>query len=288
MEKTQLNFNDDTFETTLPQHPTIKKWVAYYYFQETHSDNFQQAYIYYPHFQNALNVYLGAKVTWDHESRDIIADKNANPTCLLTMNRDKSRIVRMKGKTQKLGIIFQPFGINQFIKNKLGEIATEAVSQFTVFGEPFLETAKNIFQTKDLLQRTKLLDHFLLNIHYPTNEERIEKAIQLIIDNEKGWSAQQIAKKININRKTLLRLFQKHIACPVSTFKSAVQFRKALTQYQEAQRKPKLSDIAYDNAYYDQAHFNHHFREITGLNPQQLFKYLQKKGNQGAYWLYEK
>jgi AraC-like DNA-binding protein len=39
------------------------------------------------------------------------------------------------------------------------------------------------------------------------------------------------------------------------------------------QRSGRLSQIAYDNDYYDQAHFNKDFKEFTGMTPKEFFKF---------------
>jgi len=37
------------------------------------------------------------------------------------------------------------------------------------------------------------------------------------------------------------------------------------------QKKSRLTDLAYDNEYYDQSHFIKDFKEFTGLSPKEFY-----------------
>jgi AraC-like DNA-binding protein len=38
------------------------------------------------------------------------------------------------------------------------------------------------------------------------------------------------------------------------------------------QRTGSLTEVAYENEYFDQSHFNRDFKEFTGVNPKEFYK----------------
>ncbi len=273
-----------SLRTIKPNNPLISSLVDYYYFQESVDPQFENSFIYYPHYGNALNVYLDANLSWNEDGRSIKGNQKGNVRTLLTMNRKRSRTVHMSGCFKKMGVIFRPLGINSFLPKTLKDLQIDIVGDFPFFGETFEQLAAELFEVDDLPYRASQLDQFLQSKLQPFSEHRVQRAVQLIFDSNADISAQDLATELDVNRRTLLRLFQKHLACSVNTFKTIVQFRLALHQYFQTQQKPKLSELAYDNAYYDQAHFIHHFQAVTGLSPKALFKLVKVKSETGTYW----
>lgn len=275
----------DTFHTASPQHPLLQELVEYYYFHSSPS-HFDQSYIYYPHYGNALNVYLDASVQWDEYGRVLDGSQPGPATCLLTCNREYGRKVRMRGAIRKLGIIFKPLGINAFLSSPLFHQQSVAVAPFTHFGTAFNELAEELFEVLNIEQRVVQLDQFLLARYIGFEEARLAQAIKLIFAGHGGITAKEVAQQVYTSRRTLLRLFQRHCVCSITTFAAIVQFRLALHQYQQAAIKPRITDIALDNAYYDQAHLHRHYQKITGLSPRTLFRMLKQASDRDTYWGY--
>jgi len=280
--------SENTFASIQPTHPLIKEQVDYYYFQDIKESNFSQVYLYYPNYVNGLNVYLNTDLTWDEEERILQGNKEGQSHCTLTMTYEKSRKVQMYGQLQKLGIIFKPLGINHFITGNVDQLQIQTVGYFHQFGQAFIELTRELFDEDSIEKRALLLDNFLLQHHRSFDESRIKKAVDLIFEHHTDITAQDIANQLNINRKTLFRLFKKHIGYSFKNFKAVVKFRLALNQYQATHGKVKLSDLAFDNGYYDHPHFIHHIQAIAGLSPQELFDSLQKASKDGLYWTFQK
>ena len=208
---------------------------------------------------------------------------------ILTINNKTSKEVRLRGAFNKIGVVFHPLGINHFIDYPLHKLVkNHSASNFDYFGDEFLNTSNLVFNTPSLVAKRNLLDAFFKNRFKEFEDERLTKAIDLIFNAPKIPKIEELADGLCISRKTLLRLFTKHLCFSVEEFKSVVKFRKALLCYEEAINKPDLSHVAYDNEYYDQSDFINHFKSITGLNPSKFFSTINNISINGTYWTFKK
>ncbi|OUS01495.1 hypothetical protein A9Q86_06870 [Flavobacteriales bacterium 33_180_T64] len=172
-------------------------------------------------------------------------------------------------------------GINNFISKPLSTIVTECPKpDFDYFGDEFKNILENVYKTTDTSEKVNLLDLFFASKIKPFDDERLLKAIHLLFEKER--SIAEISETIVINRKTLLRLFKKHLNCSPKEFSNLIKFRKALNTYQE--HKPALTDLAYRNDYYDQSDFIKHFKKVTGFNPKKFFTDLSHLGTEDTFW----
>jgi len=274
----------ELFTSIKPGNKLLAEHIQYYYFQQTRSKGKTYKVMYYPHYVTALNFYKNADVEWDETGRTIQETNEEKITCLFTCNAKISRTVSMIGQHDKIGIIFNPLGINHFIHTHLHKLSKEVISPFDYFGDSFIRLAGELYDEPDLNKKRALLDSYFLSRYAGFQDVVFKKLIHTIVEANSNLVVDEIAEKLNINRKTLLRTFKKHLCCTPREFKSLLKFRKALHQYQDDQIKPKLTHLAYDNQYYDQSDFIKHCKGLVGLAPKQLFAKLKELGDHGTYW----
>jgi AraC-like DNA-binding protein len=97
---------------------------------------------------------------------------------------------------------------------------------------------------------------------------------------------EELADKMGVSRKTLLRLFKKHHNCSVIDYIKMLQFRKSIESFTKKQNKATLTELAHDTFYYDQSDFVKHFKKLTGFSPKRFFKGLSNLGSQDTYWTF--
>ena len=162
----------------------------------------------------------------------------------------------------------------------------DTLNHFNQFGIEFENLSRDLFALEKVEDRVSRLDAFFLGLINLKEDKRIRNAINLIYQNDAQIKANDLAILLKINRKTLLRLFKKYIGYSFKDFISVARFRLTLHQYQTKMGKLKLSDIAYDNTYYDHSHMIRDYQSITGLSPKTLFESIKRKGSEGLYWTY--
>jgi len=278
----------DTFKTILPKDKNLSKWIAYYYFHKSNDENFSKDIIYHPHYLVALNVYKNVRIEVNKNGRTYVPVKHDSKEIIITINNRTSKQVRLRGAFNKIGVVFNPLGINHFINHPLSKIVSNnRVSSFEYFGENFSNTSNLVFSESSIESKGKLLDAFF-KIHFKNFEdERVKKAIDIILNSSEIPKVQELAKNLFISRKTLLRLFRMHLCFSVEEFKSIIKFRKALQFYEEAINKPTFTQVAHDNRYYDQSEFINHFKSITSFNPKKFFSSINNISNNGTYWTFK-
>jgi AraC-like DNA-binding protein len=266
-----------------PQSEQLKKWIKLYYIHESANVEGQERITYFPNYTTTINIYQHSKVTWDDYSRIHTYDAKAGFLQLLVSKFDRSREIIMRGRFKKISIVFNPLGINQFLRRPLSGLTESHFSFFDHFGPTFDQLLATIFTAESLEQKRNLLDAFFCAQYIGFEETRLTFAVEKIVENTEQVSIQEIAGALGISRKTILRLFKQHLAYSPSEYKSVVRFRRALEAYQNKHQLINFSELAYEALYYDQSDLNFHFKQKTGLTPQQLFLVLQTI-EKGLYW----
>ncbi len=79
----------------------------------------------------------------------------------------------------------------------------------------------------------------------------------------------QLADELCISQDAFEKRFRKVVGCSPKHFSSIVRLKNLISQ---PQSKQSFTEIAFDNGYFDQAHFNKNFKLFTGQNPTDFFK----------------
>ncbi len=240
--------------------------------------------MFYPNYKHALTIYKNSDVTLGHHESIIRTSKSEKYTQLYAVNTRDSFRVDLKGKFNKIGIVFNPLGINHFLKVPLCDIFTPPFSEFDL-GDIFTLTIQKVYDEADPEKKAGLLDDYFALNYVSFEEPVIKKALAEILNSNGAVRVEELSENLGVNRKTLLRLFKKHLCASVEEYKKLVMFRNALNYSQQAGDAATLTDVALYSLYYDQAHFIKHFKAVTRHSPKELLSKLTQLGSQEAvYW----
>ncbi|MEM6722771.1 MAG: AraC family transcriptional regulator [Bacteroidota bacterium] len=276
------------FLSRSPNDPRLRSLIDYYYFHDS-TDSRVDRFLFYPNIKNALTIYPNARFEFRPlQSVCLPADEGQFATAYSGI-QTHCRLATIYGPFRKLGVVFQVLGIQYFLPESLSVYRTDAIDiSFPHFGESFNELSLAIWETDDLDQRVDLLDQFFGSRLLEFKSPILEKAVDALLQPEQNWQVKELAVHLGVNRKTLLRIFRKELACSVRDFIQVLRFRRALNHYQLATDKPLLTELAYQANYYDQAEFIHHFKRATGYNPKRFFKDLAQIGERETFWTFLK
>ena len=162
--------------------------------------------------------------------------------------------------------IFELLGISAHeITNtllKLNDIST------TLPGEIYFEGI-----IEDTSQRLSIIIHLLNNLKVGKSkgdQTLLNNLLQGIHQSKGNITVQTLSRNFNVGYKRMERLFKRHIGITPKLYTRIIRFNhcvKFATYFPEN----SLTDIAYQNGFFDQMHFIKETKLFTGQIPSQLF-----------------
>jgi len=173
-------------------------------------------------------------------------------------------------------IYFKPLGIKQFLNDTNDVYSKSTIVDFT-FLQDFNAAMKEIFSL-DREAQIQELEKYLISKLQIKDFSLMEK---ILTDLESDIKVEAIAKKHQITRQYLNRIFNKHIGKSLSEYRKIHRFRNSLTKQKESKNFTELSQ----SEFYDQSHFIRNFKELAQINPQQFFKNVEINDKENI-WLF--
>jgi len=177
----------------------------------------------------------------------------------------------LSGKTGMILIVFRPHGVKSFFNFPITELLNENLSLHDLINNETIELEDKLFNSPNNRQRITHLENFLIKRLNHNNEfERVEHAIK-IIENSKGQiKAQDLAREVCLGIKQFERTFSKYVGLNPKMYTSIIRFQNVI-QMKRMHKNSSMFQLAFDNGYYDHAHFIHDFKSFTGLSPKEFF-----------------
>lgn len=177
----------------------------------------------------------------------------------------------LSGKTGMILITFKPHGFTTFFNFSAKELSNENISLNLLLGNDANILENKLLNSYNNEQRIIHLENFLLKgLIFKRDFDRVDYAIQLI-ENSKGQiKAQELSREVCLGIKQFERIFSDHVGINPKKFASIIRFQNVL-QMSKHSKVLNMGQLAYDNGYYDQSHFIHDFKSLTGLSPRTFF-----------------
>ena len=194
------------------------------------------------------------------------------PKCFLIGQLTRPFIVEPLGVTGSFVVRFHPNGFLPFTTIPIKEMENTAVPLEKLFGKDGEEIGKNILNAKSTSERIDLIETFLLK--RLTDKKHIDNIVKSTVDTILTANGQltvnELSKRNNINRRQLTRKFSSTIGLSPKQLSKTIRLQNTLKSFISKKHK-SLTDLAYENEYYDQAHFIKEFKEFTGLTPKEFY-----------------
>jgi AraC-like DNA-binding protein len=167
---------------------------------------------------------------------------------------------------------FLPEGLLPFLQIPITELENKAVAIADVFGEKGKQLEEKVITAQDNQKRIRLIEEFLLSrLSDPGMIDNITQAcVETIFRTQGQLGVVELADTMNINRRNMERRFTSAVGLSPKQLSRVVRLQATLKML-EQKKYSSLTSLAYENGYYDQAHFIKDFREFTGMSPKLFF-----------------
>lgn len=194
------------------------------------------------------------------------------PHCFLIGQLTKPYVVEPLGITGSFVVRFHPNGFLPFTTIPIKEMENTAISLDHLFGEIGTQLGEQILNARSTADRIALTEAFLLE--RLTSKNNIDKLVQSTVETiltAKGQlSVSELSEQYDINRRQLVRKFSSAIGLSPKQLSKTYRLQSAL-QSLLTDESSSLTEVAYQNDYFDQAHFIKDFKEFTGLTPKEFY-----------------
>ncbi len=206
--------------------------------------------------------------------KQYIDNKNSiiQPRCFVIGQLTRPLVIEPTGKTGIFSVRFHPNGFLPLTTIPIKEMENTAVSLERLFGEEGLEIEQKILTATSTTDRITLIEAFLTNRLTDTATiDRIVKLTVTTILTAKGrLSVDTLTQQANTNRRQLERKFSTAIGLSPKQLSKTIKLQATLNMLLN-KKFTSLTDLAYENDYYDQAHFIKNFKELTGFTPKEFY-----------------
>jgi AraC-like DNA-binding protein len=180
----------------------------------------------------------------------------------------RNTILKLDGRVDVLGVCFFPAGFYPFFKIPVSEFKNQLLGAREIGfkladtiserlkGEPDISARINILETE--------LSRLLVN-NSPVPEKFLQ-IFNVLQQSENSVQISEFCMRNNIGIRNLERMYNRYVGVSANTYGTLNRFHKSLNQllYHDCN---KLSDLAYDNGYFDQMHFIKEFKRFAGNTP---------------------
>ncbi len=180
--------------------------------------------------------------------------------------------LKLNGLVHTLGICFEPDGVYPFLKIPLSEFRNQILGVH----ETGIKIAENIIEllqeTPEITGKLAILENELLTLLKDSCQP--PQNFRLLFHdllNEKSLGLTEFCSRNHIDMKQLERLFMKYVGLSANTYYTLNRFHESMNQLLDTEFS-KLSDLAYDNEYFDQTHFIKEFKRFTGNTPKHFIR----------------
>ncbi|MBX2921617.1 MAG: AraC family transcriptional regulator [Chitinophagaceae bacterium] len=170
-------------------------------------------------------------------------------------------------------VYFTEIGFTHFASHPANELFNLSLSLDDIFDKNKVEEVEDklTVATTDG-QRIKVVEQFLLSqLKDIETDKLIIEAVKLIYQSKGIIRVKELNEKLFISQSPFEKRFRRVVGTTAKKFASIVRFNSVLDNMNETK---SLTEICYENNFFDQAHFIKDFKQFTGATPENFKHFL--------------
>lgn len=171
-------------------------------------------------------------------------------------------------------ILFTPHGISQFFTLPINELQNNSVPLKYINKDLYEELESKLSKEISFPEKVNIVEGCLSKLLKNNDREyefkRITSTIQDIRLAKGNIDIDTLASNACLSRKQFERIFTEYIGISPKQYLKTIRLQ-ATIYFKSRHKSSSLTELAYENGYYDQSHFINDFKILTGLTPKQFF-----------------
>lgn len=176
------------------------------------------------------------------------------------------------GVTGIIAARFHPNGFLPFSSYPIQQMENKAIALTELFKEDAISIEKTVLAALTNEDRIQLISSFLIHqLESVEVRDRISQlSVEVLLQSNGQLNVYELAEQLKINRRQLERKFSSAIGLSPKQLSKMIRLQNTLKMMSQ-QQFTSLTSLAYENGYYDQAHFIKDFKEFTGVSPKEFY-----------------
>lgn len=181
------------------------------------------------------------------------------------------RIFNNAANTGSVLVMFTETGASAFFKDPLHELFDQSLALDDLMLRSQMDVVtEQINEADSDTERINAVENFLISrLNNKASDELVSLAVNLIKQSQGNIKITALIEKLNISQSQFEKRFRKVVGASPKKFASIVRLDTILNANPKSN---KLTGLAFDSGYFDQAHFIKDFKSFTGQTPEQYFK----------------
>lgn len=243
----------------------LKPYIGYFVVSENESES---EYKVFPSSGLVIGFqYKGQLSTVNNESADKLASAG------ITGISGTYKVFRNSAGIGTILVFFTEVGFTHFASLPTNELFNQSISLDHVFDKNTIaEIEERLASVTTDRQRIQVVEKFMLSqLKDIQSDKLIVEAVKLIYQSKGTVRIKELNEKLFISQSPFEKRFRKIVGTTPKKFASIIRFNAILDNLSEA--KP-LTEICYENNFFDQAHFIKDFKQFTGDTPENFKRFL--------------
>ena len=186
---------------------------------------------------------------------------------------DSYKIFRNSSGIGTILVYFTEVGFTHFTSCPINELFNQSTSLDAVFDRQLAaEIEERLAAAHTDKQRIRIVEKFLLSQLKDIRVDKlIAEAVKLIYQSKGTMRIKELNKQLFISQSPFEKRFRKIVGATPKKFASIVRFNSVLDHLRNAK---SLTELCYENNFFDQAHFIKDFKQFTGDTPENFKRFL--------------
>jgi AraC-like DNA-binding protein len=243
----------------------LRPYIKYYVVSE---NEFENEYKVFPSSGLVIGFQYKGKLSSLHESK--VAELASAGITGIT---DGYKIFKNSAKIGTVLVYFTEIGFTHFALHPANELFNLSLSLDNIFDKNSIsEMEEKLALANTDMMRIKVVEQFLVDQLRDIQIDRlIVEAVKLIYKSNGTIRIKELNEKLFISQSPFEKRFRKVVGTTAKKFASIVRFNTVLNNLNGTKT---LSEICYENNFFDQAHFIKDFKQFTGQTPENFKRFL--------------